>query len=68
MGISDKPCLDCVERSIGCHGRCFAYNIWKDVLAKRNQKVKKEKLSEANIYIGDRQARFWERKNKEKSK
>ena len=26
---SKSPCMDCKERSIGCHDRCEKYQLWK---------------------------------------
>ena len=44
MTNKDCPCMECVRREIGCHGRCQAYMDWK----KKKDKAKSIVVAEKN--------------------
>lgn len=38
-----KPCLDCKDRTVGCHGNCERYKEYREWLAERNETIISEK-------------------------
>jgi len=46
--MAKSPCMGCVKREVGCHGRCGAYKEFRAAIdaknAKRNEIVNKENI------------------------
>lgn len=36
--IIDSPCKDCRDRTLGCHGNCKKYKLWKEKLEEYNKR------------------------------
>ena len=42
------PCLDCKDRTVGCHGVCGTYKSFRNELDGVNKTTKKNKTQEQN--------------------
>lgn len=42
-----SPCFNCTKRSIGCHGKCNAYDDYKEKLNDYNTAYRKEAESKS---------------------
>ena len=64
------PCKGCEERSLGCHGKCERYKIWKKELDEKNQKVLKARHDayELDRYCKAQAHKIYERKRKKSGK
>ena len=38
-----KPCLDCKDRTVGCHGNCERYREYREWLDDLNERIIREK-------------------------
>lgn len=56
MPKADPPCLDCVDRTVGCHGTCEKYSDFKrkrlDLMKQIRNNQKKDKLAEHVLVVG----------------
>ena len=43
------PCFGCVERSVGCHGRCKRYSLWRQL--RDAQAALRRRESDVDIYV-----------------
>lgn len=43
-----SPCIDCKERSVGCHGSCEGYQTYRKSLDELNLNIKKQKAMTNN--------------------
>jgi len=51
------PCKGCLEREIGCHGKCERYSVWKE-----EWNSKKEGKLPADMLINDRERKaYWKK-------
>lgn len=62
IGRNNAPCMDCSERTVGCHSRCEKYAAF-DAANKARLKAR----DEGGSYVGSQINKYLARKAKEKS-
>ena len=51
--VGDSPCVNCKERSIGCHSTCEDYVSWRNLLDASKKLYLRQKRENKVIYKGD---------------
>lgn len=51
--VGDSPCVNCKERSIGCHSTCKDYIGWRKLLDDKKAKYLESKVKNKVIYKGE---------------
>lgn len=51
--IGDSPCVNCKERSIGCHSICEDYISWRNLLDASKKLYLRHKKENKVIYKGE---------------
>lgn len=46
----NRPCLNCTDRKLGCHGSCERYKEFQE----KNEEIKAKERAEKDIYAGYR--------------
>lgn len=48
--MSKNPCEGCNDRTLGCHSKCIAHNIYQTILRAKKQKIKDARASDGLYY------------------
>lgn len=51
-----RPCLNCNDRVVGCHGKCEKYKSYRDKIDKIHKENRKN--TDINLYIFQRNRRI----------
>lgn len=45
------PCLNCIDRKVGCHSICEKYKVYREYKDKENEKIRQSKRIYDDLYV-----------------